>query len=324
MSQDIFVLVEHFRGKVADISYMMLAQARQLAPATGGKVIAILLGSYSKVLANDLNVDAVWYVDHPALADFTWDAYEKVLAKLVGEYKPRLVLFGDTTIGAEAASGLSARLNLPILSFCRKITPDGSNLKYTGQICGGKMMVEGALPVETTLVTLLPGGFKVEQGKSDKAPDVTPIDCPDLGDLRVTLKGYIEPAGGDIDISAEKVLIGVGRGIENADNLELAEELAKALGGAVCATRPVVDQNWLPTTRLVGKSGNTVKPKLYIAMGISGAPEHVEAITGSELIIAVNRDPKAPIFNIAKYGVETDLFDLVEVLTEKVKDAKGG
>jgi electron transfer flavoprotein alpha subunit len=141
--------------------------------------------------------------------------------------------------------------------------------------------------------------------------------------LRVTLSQYIEPEAGDVDISNEALLIAVGRGIQNQDNIELADNLAKALGGVVCGSRPVVDQGWLSTSRLVGKSGKYVKPKIYLAMGISGAPEHTEAITESDTIIAINTDPAAPIFNVAKYGVEGDIFELVEVLTEKVNAAKG-
>jgi electron transfer flavoprotein alpha subunit len=144
-----------------------------------------------------------------------------------------------------------------------------------------------------------------------------------LEGLRVTLAQYIEPEAGDVDISKEPILISVGRGIQNEDNIELAEELATALGGVVCSSRPVVDQGWLPTSRMVGKSGQSVKPKLYVAMGISGAPEHVEAITDSEMIIAINTDPNAPIFDIAQYGAEVDMTDLMEVLTELVEDAKG-
>jgi electron transfer flavoprotein alpha subunit len=140
--------------------------------------------------------------------------------------------------------------------------------------------------------------------------------------LRVTLKQYIEPEVGDVDISTEPILIAVGRGIQQEANLELAEELANALGGTICASRPVVDQGWLPISRLVGKSGKSVKPKVFLAIGISGAPEHVEAVTGSETIIAINTDPAAPIFDIAKYGANVDLFELVPALTEQLQQAK--
>ena len=148
-------------------------------------------------------------------------------------------------------------------------------------------------------------------------------NAPALNDLRVTVKDYVEPAVGDVDVSKETVLVSIGRGIQNQDNVELAEELAKALGGVVAGSRPVIDQGWLAPTRLVGKSGKAVKPKLYLALGVSGAPEHVEAIGDSEMIIAINTDPAAPIFDLAKFGAQIDMLDLLPALTEKVQQAKG-
>ena len=140
--------------------------------------------------------------------------------------------------------------------------------------------------------------------------------------MKVSLKDYIEPEVADVDITTQEVLIAIGRGIQTEDNIELAEELAELLGGAVCSSRPVVDQGWVDTSRMVGKSGQNVKPKLYLALGISGAPEHVEGMAGAENIIAINIDPGAPIFDIAKYGAEVDLFDLVDNLIEAVEEAQ--
>jgi electron transfer flavoprotein alpha subunit len=324
MNQDIYIVIEHLRGQVADISYVMLAAARVLAQGTRGDVVAVLLGHNAQGLANDLAANRVLYLNHPMLADFTSDAYQKVLAGLIGQAVPRAVLFGHTSVGMDVASGISAQLGLPLVSQCYSIRAEGDTLKFVSQICGGKIMAEGDLPGPTVLITVVPGGFKPDQGKSTQSPQVAPVPVPSLEGLRVSLKQYIEPEAGDIDITREPILIAVGRGIQNQDNVELAEELAKALGGVVCASRPVVDQGWLPTTRLVGKSGKTVKPKAYLALGISGAPEHVEGITDSELVIAVNTDPAAPIFDVAKYGAEVDMFDLLPALTEQVKQAKGG
>ena len=138
------------------------------------------------------------------------------------------------------------------------------------------------------------------------------------------MRTHLEPEAGDVDISKEQILIGVGRGLQDKDDLELAEELAQALGGEICASRPIVDLGWLPTSRMVGKSGRVVKPKLYLALGISGAPEHVEGIVDSDLIIAINTDLNAPIFDIARYGAEIDAVDLLETLAEQVELAKGG
>jgi len=320
MSQDIYVVVEHLKGQVPDISYTMLAAGRELAQGAGGKVVAVLLGHNAKELAKDFAADGVIYFDHAVLAEFTSDAYQKVLADLIGKDQPRAVLFGNTSIGADVASVLSMRLNLPLVGSCRSFTKEG---KFVSQICGGKIMAEGELPGPTALVTMVPGGYQPDQGRSGTAPSITEAAVPALDALRVSLSKYIEPESGDVDISKEPLLIAVGRGIQNKDNIELADNLAQAIGGVVCASRPVVDQGWLATSRLVGKSGKQVKPKVYFAMGISGAPEHVEGITQSDTIIALNIDPKAPIFNVAKYGVAGDIFELVEVLTEKVNAAKG-
>lgn len=320
MSQDIYVVIEHLRGQVADISYTMLAGAGELSKVVGGDVVAVLLGHNAKELAGNLAANRVLYLDHAALADFTSDAYQTALSDLISKDQPRAVFFGNTSIGSDIASVLSMRLGLPLVNSCRNFTGDG---KFVSQICGGKIMAEGDLPTPTALVTMVPGGYKPEQGQSGEAPPITEADVPALDVLRVTLSQYVEPETGDVDISNESLLVAVGRGIQNNDNIELAENLAQALGGVVCGSRPVVDQGWLGISRLVGKSGMYVKPKIYIAMGISGAPEHVEAITDSDTIIAINTDPAAPIFNVAKYGVEGDIFELVEVLTEKVNAAKG-
>jgi electron transfer flavoprotein alpha subunit len=243
---------------------------------------------------------------------------------MISEGSPRAILIGETTMGADVSGTLSARLDLPVVSLCRGVRVEGDALKFESQIYGGKVLAEGELPEPTALVTMVPGDFKAEEGQSTQAPEVVSVTAPDLEGLRVSLKSYIEPEVGDVDISREPILICVGRGIQQEMNLELAEEMAAALGAEVCASRPVVDQGWLATSRLVGKSGKTVKPNVYFAMGISGAPEHSEGIADVEMLIAVNTDEQAPIFDIANYGTTTDLFDLIPVLTEKIKEAKGG
>ena len=321
MNQDIYVVIEHLRGKVTEISFVMLAGARELAKGSGGNVAAVLLGHNAQGLAGNLAADKVLYFDHSALAEFTSDAFQKVLTELISKDQPRVVLFGSTSIGTDMASTLSIKLGLPLVSSCRSFSADG---KFVSQICGGKIMAEGDLPGPTALVTMVPGGYKAEQGQSAQSPAITQVEVPALESLRVTLANYIEPEAGDVDIAKEPILVSVGRGIQNKDNIVLAEELAQALGGAVSGSRPVIDQGWLATSRLVGKSGKSVKPKVYLALGISGAPEHVEGITNSDTIIAINTDPAAPIFGVAKYGSEIDLFDLIEVLTGMVKQSKGG
>ncbi len=322
MKTDIYVLIEHLRGHVLDISYTALAAARVLAEGTGGKAIAVLLGHDQAALAADLAADNVLYADHPTLAEYTPEAYESVLADLIRSHLPRAVLFGDTSIGSEVASVLSARLELPLVSRCRSVEAGDGTLSFISQICGGKLLAEGSLPEPTTLVAMTPGGYKPDQGRSTSPPPVESIPIRMLEGPCISLRQYIEPQAGDVDIVAESFLVAVGRGIQNQDNVALVEELAEALGGTVCASRPVIDHGWLPSTRLVGKSGKAVKPTVYLALGISGAPEHVEAITSSDVVIAINTDPAAPIFSVAKYGAVIDLFDVVPALIRHVKQAR--
>ncbi len=323
MNPDIFVVIEHLRGEVADISYVMLAAAHEMANATGGKVTAVMLGYHVEPLASNLAAERVLYMEHPVFADFVPDAYQRALGDLIQKQTPRAVLFGDTTMGGDMAAWLSAHLALPLVSACRILRADGERIKFVSQVCGGKVMAEGDLPSPSALVMMVPGGFKPEQGRTTQPPALERIEAPTLDDLRVAVKDYVEPAVGDVDIGKERILVSVGRGIQNQDNVEMAEELAQALGGVIAGSRPVIDQGWLASTRLVGKSGKSVKPKLYLALGISGAPEHVEAIERSEMIVAINTDASAPIFDLAQFGAQIDLLDLLPVLTEKVGQARG-
>jgi electron transfer flavoprotein alpha subunit len=321
MNNDIYVVIEHLRSTVTDISFVMLAAARQLADAAGGQVQAILLGFNADTLANDLAADKVLYLEHESLADFTSDGYQQALAGLISENNPRAVLLGHTSIGMDVASLLSVKPGLPLVSSCLKVSGEQGALKFTCQLYGGKILAEGVIPGPTALLTIVPGGYKPEEGQSPTPPDVVKVSGIQIEAPRISVKQYIEPEAGDVDIATEPLLIAVGRGIQSEDNIEIAEELAEVMGGVVCASRPVVDQGWMPTSRLVGKSGYQVKPNIYLALGISGAPEHTEGITASETIIAINTDPAAPIFNIAKYGVVEDIFDLVPVLTEKLEES---
>jgi electron transfer flavoprotein alpha subunit len=240
-----------------------------------------------------------------------------VLEAEINEEQPHAVLFGHTTIGMDVAGGLSARLGLPLVSQVQHF----DDLNFVSQICGGKIMAEGTLPETTALVTMVPGGYKLEDGQGP-TPSVLEKQAPSLEGMRVRLSHFIEPKVSDLDITREPVLVSVGRGLQNEGDLETVERLAVDLHGAVSASRPLVDKGWLSTSRLVGKSGKAVKPKMYLALGISGAPEHSEAITGSDLIVAVNTDPDAPIFDIAQYGVEMDMMELLPALLEKLEQEK--
>ncbi len=233
-----------------------------------------------------------------------------------------LLLLGCTNVSLGIGSVLAAKSGLPLVNFCRGAKADGGAVVCTSQLFGGKILSDVKLADGRGIISIYPGAFSPDAGKSDKTPAVEKVDVP-VEAPKVTFKQYLEPETGDVDITKQNILVGVGRGIQTQDNVQLAEDLAQVLGGAVCASRPVIDQSWLPLSRQVGKSGMNVKPRVYLAFGISGAPEHWEGMQNSQCIVAVNTDPKAPIFDGAHYGVVGDALELLPALTDKIKARKG-
>ncbi len=318
MSDDVLILAEHLNGKLADITLEMAGKAKQLAAAFGGKAVAVLLGSGAQALAESIGADVVLSVDDPALAEFNPEAYSRVLAALIKQRNPRLMMMGNTSVGMDLGAGLSVTTGLSLIAYVNGLAADGGALVATSQIYGGKIQVEAVPDGEACIVSCLAGAFPAEAGRGSAPVEQIASPVP-LGDLKVKFVKLIQPQGGDVDITQQPILVSIGRGIGGQENIELAQELADALGCAVSASRPITDAGWLPKTRQVGKSGLTVKPKVYLALGISGAPEHLEGMRGAETIIAVNTDPKAPIFDVAHYGATCDMLDLLPALTEKVK-----
>jgi len=323
-SQDILVLAETKQDAVAEISLELLAAARGLAAATGGQVLAAVLSASGESVAAALEAaDRILLVNDPLLADYAPEPYVAVLEKLVEQETPRAVLLGSTTIGLDVGPLLGARLGAPVVDACQKVAAEGDALKVTSSICGGKVLADSTVSAAPAILLMLPGAYRPseEKGQAQVQSSGSPVA---LEPGAVSFQEMILPETGDVDITQQDILVAVGRGIQQEDNMEVAEELAKALGGELAASRPIVDQGWLPTTRQVGKSGMIVKPKLYLTLGISGAPEHQEGMAGSELVIAVNTDPNAPIFDVAQYGTTVDLLDLAPALTEAIQAKKGG
>lgn len=324
MAGEIWVLAEQWRGQISEITYEGLALGRELADGLGVPLQAVLLGHEAKEHAKSLGkADAVLYVDDPGLAELLPEASCQALAQLAGERKPRALLIPLTSAALDLAALLPAYVQAPFVNWCKDVRVADGQLRAQSVLYGGKMEAAVSATAQPVIFGILPGARAADAGRSDRAPAVEELKVQLEAPQRVQFKRYIEPEAGDVDITQVPILVSVGRGIQNQDNLALAEELARALDGAVCGSRPVIDQGWLPLSRQVGKSGATVKPKLYLAVGISGAPEHQEGMKNSELIVAVNSDPSAPIFNIAHYGVVADLLEIVPGLTEEVKRKKG-
>ena len=320
MNKDILVVAEHFKGRLNEVTLELLGKGRELAQALDGKLRVILLGDGVRHLAAELGAaDSVWLAEDPQLREFSPDGYGALTLAKVKESLPRLVLLGSTSVGLDLLGFLSARGGFPCVDNCVRLeTRDGQALA-TCQLYGGKVFAEVALADATTLVAVIPGAFSGEGGRVNGNPEVQSLAPPQGTTSRITFRKLIEPPAGDVDITKSPILVAVGRGIQNAGNLELAQAFADALGGVVCASRPVIDQGWVPLTRQVGKSGMTVKPKLYFAFGISGAPEHIEGMKQSELILAVNTDPNAPIFGVAHFGATADALELLPLLTEEIE-----
>ena len=320
----IIALAEHRQGELRDITWEVLSKGRQLAEGMGAEVEVALLGKGVKKLAEALKPKAnrVLLVEDDRLEAFNSETYQRVLTQLITERKPSLTLIGHTAMGMDIAPALAVQLKMPIATDCIGVDVAGESFALTRQLYGGKVNAAVSfLKGGPYVITLRTGGFPVVE--KDLPGEIVSVPSPltDEGLAKRFLQ-YVEAAVGEVDITQANVLVSVGRGIKEAENIPLVKELADMLGGALSCSRPVVDKKWLPKDRQVGTSGKTVKPKVYIAIGISGAFQHVAGMKGAGTVIAINKDPKAPIFSVATYGIVADLFKFVPVLKEKVKELK--
>lgn len=322
----IAVIAEHRKGELAEISLELLACGRKLADDTKVQLHCFLLTEKTEPFkALPLAADKLLIIQHKLLAEFNPDACLKALIPALKELSPALVLLGNTSSGMDLAGALSTALNAKVVGNASQLTAEGGKFVVTSKIYGGKILSRCEISEGAGIALLSAGNYPKEGGMRKQLPEVETVE-PHVAmePPRIVFREYIEPEVVGVDIAKVPILVAAGRGIESQDNLEMMEELAEALGGAVCGTRPLIDQEWLPRSRQVGRSGMTVKPRLYLALGVSGAPEHVEGMKDSELIIAVNQDKSAPIFDVAHYGSVADLFDVVPPLVERLKAERGG
>ncbi|OYT34739.1 electron transfer flavoprotein subunit alpha/FixB family protein [Archaeoglobales archaeon] len=315
----VFCIAEHRFGELNPLSIELLNLANTIKGE--GSSEAVVIGKDVGKFATELSkfADKVWKIEDENLEYYNPELYNDVLMQLFGKEKPDVVLIGHTSQGTEFGPYLAAKLNAPLATDVVGVdVTDG--LKVSRFMFQGKIMVDVKLKSLPCVLTVRQGVFK--EGVEVNGEIVDSGISPSREASRKFVK-YLEPEVGEVDISQADIIVAVGRGIEDASNIELAEELAGLLGGVVAGSRPVIDNGWLPKDRQVGISGKTVKPKFYLALGISGAFQHVMGMKDSELIIAINKDPEAPIFGVAHYGAVADLFDVVPELIEKLKEAKG-
>ncbi|MDQ2050973.1 electron transfer flavoprotein subunit alpha/FixB family protein [Natronolimnohabitans sp. A-GB9] len=313
---DVLAVTDHRRGELRDVSYELITAGRELADATGGALhVAVISGTVDE-FAEKLDregVDTIHTVDHGE--EFNHDVYTQTVTQLYDELAPQYVLAPNSVNGLDYAPAVANQLDLPIVTDTVDLEADGDSLTATREMYGGKVETTAELSGDA-VVTIRGAEWPAAEGTGDASIEAFDVDI-DEDAVGSTVTGFEEVGGGDVDISEADVLVSVGRGIEEEENLEIIRELADALDATVSSSRPIVDNGWLPKNRQVGQSGKVVTPDVYVAIGISGAVQHVAGMKGSDTIVAINTDPNAPIMDIADYAIVDDLFDVVPALTEE-------
>ncbi|MGQ0535640.1 MAG: electron transfer flavoprotein subunit alpha/FixB family protein [Methanobacteriota archaeon] len=323
MGDGILVFGEQRKGRLEDTALECMTLGRSLAEASGGPLVAVVLGKDVRAVAEELakGADEVLLVDDAALQPYSADAYIEALAGIVRERAPRVLLLGHTSRGWDVAPALAARLDCGIVTDCVKVAIEGGAVVATRNVYNGKVVAEVEIPAAPAIVTLQPAAIekKALSGGSGKIT-ARPAGL-DAGKVRSREVEVIKASAGELDLSSAEAIVSVGRGIGKKESIPVVKELADVLGAGLGASRPLTDMGWVEKARQVGTSGQTVKPKLYVAVGISGAVQHLAGMKGSDLIVAINKDPNAPIFKVADYGVVGDLFQIVPALVKALKEA---
>nr|WP_199241187.1 electron transfer flavoprotein subunit alpha/FixB family protein [Halorubrum sp. SS7] len=310
----VLVAAEHRRGALRDVTYEAITAGRELADARGADLHVAVIGGDVDGFAEELDregVDAIHAVDDGE--EFDHNAYQAAVSTLADRLDAGAVVLPNSVNGLDYAPALAEDLGVPVVTDAVGIDYD-DGLTVTREMYGSKVETTVDVAGDRFVITVRGGEWPPAEGVGDATVETAEVDIPESG-ARVT--GFEEVGGGDVDIADADVLVSVGRGIEEEENLELVEELADALGATLSASRPIVDNGWLPKNRQVGQSGKVVTPDVYIAVGISGAVQHVAGMKGSDTIVAINTDPNAPIFDIADYGIVGDLFDVVPELIDE-------
>ena len=321
MSNDVLVIAEIREGTPKKISFEMLGEGKRIAEQLGGSIRAVALGHGVGDAASSLaqyGADKVFVADDSTLENYTAEGYANVLANLIEQTQPALVLLGATTTGKDLAPRLAARLGVGLASDCTGFAVQDGELLLTRPIYAGKAIATVKQAVRPYMATIRPNIFPTLEIDPSREADVESIPA-DAGDIRAKVVDLIKEAGDRIELTEADIIVSGGRGLKAPENFALIEELAGVLGAAVGASRAAVDAGWKDHSYQVGQTGKVVTPTLYIACGISGAIQHLAGMKTSKYIVAINKDPEAPIFKVADYGIVGDLFKVVPVLSEEFK-----
>ena len=330
MPDSILVVVEQREGKLNRASWETLTAGQSLSSETGWPLEAAVVGSGIDDIAGEVagkKVAKVYAIESPKLAPYTPDAFAVGLKQFLSQKEPRLVLMPHTYQVRDFIPKLATSMNRTTVTDCIGYKKDGQRLLFTRQMFQGKLAADVSFSCDAPwFVTFQNGAFrgdKVEAGTSPAPIEAVSVEIADDA-VRNKPQEVFKEAKQAVDLTQAEIIVAVGRGIKEQKNIEIAKQLAEAIGGEIAASRPICDSGWLPMDRQIGSSGQTVAPKLYLALGISGAIQHIVGMKGARTIIAVNKDSEAPIFEIADYAVVGNLFDVIPPLVEEIKKAKTG
>ncbi len=330
MADTILVVVEQREGKLNRVSWETITAGQAIAAATGWTLEAAVVGASASAIAGEVagkKVDKVYAIESPKLEPYTPDSFSAALKQFLTSRQPKLVLMPHTYQVRDFVPKLATAMGRTCISDCIGFKHEGGKLVFTRQMFQGKLAADvsftGDGPWFATFQNGAFRGDKAEAGASAAPIETVNVDIAD-GVVRNKPQEVFKEAKQAVDLTQAEIIVAVGRGIKEQKNIEIAKNLADALGGDLAASRPICDSGWLPMDRQIGSSGQTVAPKLYLALGISGAIQHIVGMKGSRAIIAVNKDSEAPIFEIADFAVVGNLFDIVPPLIEEVKKAKAG
>jgi len=330
MPDTILAVVEQREGKLNRVSWETITAGQAISAATGWPLEAAVVGSGVGQIANEVaakKLGKVYDIESTKLELYTPDSFAAGLKQFLASKQPKLVLMPHTYQVRDFVPKLATAMGRTVISDCIGFKNEGGKLAFTRQMFQGKLAADVSFTSDAPwFVTFQNGSFrgdKAEAGASAAPVETVNVEIAD-GVIRNKPQEVFKEAKQAVDLTQAEVIVAVGRGIKEQKNIEMAKQLADALGGDLAASRPICDSGWLPMDRQIGSSGQTVAPKLYLALGISGAIQHIVGMKGSRAIIAVNKDSEAPIFEIADYAVVGNLFDIVPPLIEEVKKAKAG
>lgn len=327
--KNLWVFIETDEGQAKNVGYELLNPGRELADKLGEQLVAVVMGQNVGAVAQQAiayGADTVLLVEGPEYNTYNTDAATYAMCRLIEKYQPSIVLYGATNNGRDLGPRVACRLETGLTADCTALDIDQETrlLMSTRPTFGGNLMATIACPDHRPqMSTVRPGVFKKPAADASRKGEIIPEDlhiAPE--EIRVKLVERVKEVAEAVNLEEAEIIVSGGRGLKEAENFSLIRDLAAALGGTVGASRAAVDAGWIPHAHQVGQTGKTVAPKIYIAVGISGAIQHLAGMSGSDTVVAINKDPDAPIFGVADYGIVGDLFEVVPALIQEIKAYK--